>query len=60
MATDEGQQDGDKSPACREVSHAFVQGLGVPKCLEGPGRKALCFSLSEKADMGKSHVAGSA
>lgn len=60
MATNEGQQDGAKSPACREVSHAFAQGLGVPKRLEGPGRKALCLSLSEKEDMGRSHIAGSA
>lgn len=43
-----------------EDSRVFAQGLGVPKCLEGPGRKALCLSLSEKEDMGKSHIPVSA
>lgn len=33
---------------------------GVPEYLAGPERKALRLSLSEKKDMGKSHVAGSA
>jgi hypothetical protein len=60
LATNDGQQDRAKSPACREVSHAFAQGLGMSECFAGPGRKALCLSLSGEEDMRKPHIAGSA